>query len=77
MKTQICQCWVLPVDAMANPDRSGTADVTGYGPVPERIAHDVLGDTGGGRWWRRLFTTPAGLVGPTPADARSTAPWPT
>jgi hypothetical protein len=57
---------VLPIDALANPDQSDTADVTGYGPVPARIAHDILGDTGGGRWWRRLFTTPAGLVGADP-----------
>jgi len=40
----------------AEPAAGSDADVTGYGPLPARIAHDILGDTGGGRWRRRLFT---------------------
>jgi hypothetical protein len=40
----------------AEPVAGADADVTGYGPLPARIAHDILGDTGGGRWRRRLFT---------------------
>ena len=57
---------VLPVDALLDPDRGGAAEVTGYGPVPAQIAHDVLANTAGRRWWRRLFTGPAGVVGGDP-----------
>jgi uncharacterized protein DUF222 len=57
---------VLPVEALADPDQGGAADVTGHGPIPAEIAHDILADTAGRRWWRRLFTGPAGLIGADP-----------
>ena len=57
---------VLPVEALLDPERGGAAEVTGYGPIPAPIAHDLLADTNGQRWWRRLFTAPAGLVGADP-----------
>ena len=59
---------VLPVDALTRPaTQRGAADVTGYGPIPAEIAHDILAGTAGRRWWRRLFTTPTGgLVGGRP-----------
>ena len=57
---------VLPVDALVDPD-GAAADVTGHGPIPARIAHDILDNTKGRRWWRRLFATPTGgLVGADP-----------
>jgi hypothetical protein len=57
---------VLPVDALIDPD-GAAAEVTGHGPIPAPIAHDILDNTRGRRWWRRLFTTPAGgLVGADP-----------
>jgi Domain of unknown function (DUF222) len=58
---------VLPVDALVDPDTGGAAEVTGHGPIPAEIVHDVLADTCGRRWWRRLFATPTGgLVGADP-----------
>ena len=58
---------VVPADALLDPDHGGAADITGYGPVPAQIAHDLLVDTDGKRWWRRLFATPTGaLVGADP-----------
>jgi len=56
---------LIPADALADPD-TGVGDITGYGPIPAPIAHDILADTEGKRWWRRLFTTPAGVVGADP-----------
>ena len=57
---------VLPVAALVDPERGGAAEVSGYGPLPAEIAHDILGDTAGRRWWRRLFTGPGGLIGADP-----------
>jgi hypothetical protein len=59
-------CIVLPVDTLLDPDAGGAADVTGYGPIPAEIAHEILADTRGRRWWRRLFTAPGGVVGTDP-----------
>src|SRR5690349_12499760 len=57
---------VLPIDALIDPD-GAAAEVTGHGPIPAPIAHDILATTRGHRWWRRLFTTPTGgLVGADP-----------
>lgn len=59
---------LLPAAALLDPDteQAGAAEVTGYGPIPAAIAHDILADTHGTRWWRRLFTGPAGPVGADP-----------
>lgn len=63
---------VIPVDALLDPEHAGPADVTGYGPIPAAIAHDVLATTNGKRWWRRLFTRPETglLVGGDPRRRR-------
>ena len=66
---------VIPVASLLDPEHPGTADsaeVTGYGPIPAEIAHDVLASTQGKRWWRRLFTRPEGglLVGGDPRRRR-------
>ena len=44
------------------------AEGVGHGPIPAGIARDLLRDTMGRRWWRRLFTMPDGgpLVGADP-----------
>ena len=58
---------VLSVDALLDPATGGAADITGLGPIPAPIAPDILDNTQGRRWWRRLFTTPTGgLVGADP-----------
>jgi hypothetical protein len=41
---------------------AGSAEVTGFGPIPAGIARDILAATQGKRWWRRLFTHPDNLV---------------
>jgi hypothetical protein len=58
---------VLPIDALIDPEAGGAADVTGHGLLPAEIVHEILADTAGHRWWRRLFAAPAGgLVGADP-----------
>lgn len=51
---------------------SGTPELVGYGPVPMGIVRDILASTAGRRWWRRLFTAPAGgaLIGGDPRRRR-------
>ena len=49
---------VLPLDALLDPDSPVTGDLVGHGPLPAGIVRDLLRDTGGKRWWRRLFTHP-------------------
>jgi hypothetical protein len=39
---------------------AGSAEVVGHGPIPTGIARDLLANTLGRRWWRRLFTMPEG-----------------
>ena len=46
-----------PADAPAP-----VAEVLGYGPLPTPIARQILTDSQGRRWWRRLFTAPHGTV---------------
>ncbi|MDT7744984.1 MAG: hypothetical protein QOE59_4062, partial [Actinomycetota bacterium] len=59
---------VIPVDLLLDPDSPATGELTGHGPLPAGIVRDVLRDTGGKRWWRRLFASPAHgtLVGGDP-----------
>ena len=59
---------VLPRRRAARPrPRAGAARRRRHGPLPAAIVRDILADTGGRRWWRRLFTTPTGgLVGADP-----------
>jgi hypothetical protein len=56
---------VLPVEALLDPESARCAEVTGFGPVPSGIVRDLLADTAGQAWWRRLFAMPEGgpLVG--------------
>ncbi len=61
---------VLPVEALTDPDVAPAAEVTGYGPLPAEIARDVLADTAGRRWWRRLFAGPGGYLDADPRRRR-------
>jgi hypothetical protein len=49
---------VLPLDALLDPDSPATGDLVGHGPLPAGIVRDLLRDTEGKRWWRRLFAHP-------------------
>ena len=60
---------IVHADRCADRPRSGRAadDRRATGRSRPTIAHDILADTAGRRWWRRLFTTPTGgLVGADP-----------
>ncbi len=50
---------VIPVDLLIDPDSPATGDLTGHGPLPAGIVRDLLRETGGTRWWRRLFSHPS------------------
>ena len=68
---------VLPLDTLTDPDNPATGEVVGHGPLPAGIVRDLLADTRGKRWWRRLFAHPAHgtLVGGDPRRRRSTDSW--
>ncbi len=59
---------VMPIDQLLDPQHAGSAQIVGHGPVPGPIAADILATSRGRKWWRRLFTRPAGgpLVGGDP-----------
>lgn len=63
---------VMPIEALLDPESNRSADLTGYGPMPNGIVRDILADTQGKKWWRRLFTMPDGgpLVGGDPKRRR-------
>lgn len=63
---------VMPLGSLVDPDAGGSAEIVGCGPVPAGIAGELLASTAGKRWWRRLFTSPAGghLVGGDPRRRR-------
>jgi hypothetical protein len=43
------------------------AEVLGYGPLPVPLAREILAESQGRRWWRRLFTAPhGGIIGGDP-----------
>src|SRR5215217_6873884 len=51
---------LMPLDALLNPNTPTAAEMAGHGPLPAGIARDILHSSRGRRWWRRLFTAPAG-----------------
>jgi hypothetical protein len=63
---------VVPVDALLDPASTRTADITGHGPIPAGILRDLLAESAGSTWWRRLFTMPGNgpLVGGDPKRRR-------
>jgi hypothetical protein len=51
---------MMPLDALVNPDNPSAAEIPGYGPLPGDLARDIMTHSNGRKWWRRLFTAPAG-----------------
>jgi hypothetical protein len=51
---------LMPLDALLNPNTPTAAEMAGHGPLPAGMARDILHTSRGRRWWRRLFTAPAG-----------------
>ena len=50
---------MVPVENLLAPNQQQPAEVAGFGSIPAGIADEIIGRTGGRRWWRRLFTAPA------------------
>jgi hypothetical protein len=57
---------MMPLDALTNPDKPSTATIPGYLPLPSELARDILANSQGLKWWRRLFTAPQGPGSPGP-----------
>jgi hypothetical protein len=74
----------IPVTALTGEAGGATAEVVGHGPIPAELAKEILAESAGRRWWRRLFTAPhGGIAGGDPRRrcfdgvlAASTACWP-
>ena len=49
---------MVPVENLLAPNQA-PAEMPGFGLVPAGLADEIIGRTGGRRWWRRLFTAPA------------------
>lgn len=58
---------LMPLDTLINPDDHSAAVIPGYGPLPSQLAREIMTDSKGRKWWRRLFTAPQGSSkGPAP-----------
>lgn len=61
----------MPVQALLDPTDDRVANIPGYGPMPGRLAREIISTSQGRKWWRRLFTGPTGqLVGGDPLRRR-------
>ena len=50
---------LVPVENLLDPKSQKPAEMPGFGSIPAGLADEIIGRTGGRRWWRRLFTAPA------------------
>ena len=50
----------MPLDTLTDPAKPATATLGGYGPLPADLARDLITNSQGQKWWRRLFTAPTG-----------------
>jgi hypothetical protein len=62
---------LMPLDALTDPSSGRTATIPGHGHLPGELARQILSDSQGRKWWRRLFTSPTGnIVGGDPHRRR-------
>jgi hypothetical protein len=54
---------MMPLDALINADDHSAAVIPGYGPLPGKLAREIVASSKGRKWWRRLFTAPKGSAG--------------
>ena len=69
---------MMPLDWLLGSRLEQAAVLAGVGPVPGPLAREIVLNSQGRRWWRRLFTQPAGeggsvVIGGDPQRRRSTA----
>jgi hypothetical protein len=51
---------MMPLDSLLDPTVERAAHLLGFGPLPGPLAREAVLNSKGRRWWRRLFTHPAG-----------------
>ena len=51
---------MMPLDSLLDPAAEHVAHLLGFGPLPGPLAREVVLNSKGRRWWRRLFTHSAG-----------------
>ena len=54
---------MMPLDLLLDPTVERAAHLLGFGPLPGPLAREAVLNSKGRRWWRRLFTHPAGGSG--------------
>jgi hypothetical protein len=54
---------MMPLDSLLDPTVERAAQLLGFGPLPGPLAREVVLNSKGRKWWRRLFTQPAGGSG--------------
>jgi Domain of unknown function (DUF222) len=54
---------MMPLDSLLDPTVERAAQLLGFGPLPGPLGREVLLNSKGRKWWRRLFTHPAGGSG--------------
>ncbi len=54
---------MMPLDSLLDPTVERAAHLLGFGPLPGPLAREAVLNSKGRRWWRRLFTHPAGGSG--------------
>jgi hypothetical protein len=63
---------VMGLDVLLDANNQTSAELDGYGPLPAKLARDLLATSKGRLWWRRLYAAPVGgpLVGGDPHRRR-------
>jgi Domain of unknown function (DUF222) len=54
---------LMPLDALINSKNRRAAVIPGFGPLPVDLACQIVANSKGAKWWRRLFTAPSGAIG--------------
>jgi Domain of unknown function (DUF222) len=50
---------LMPLDSLLNKANASVAVIPGYGPLPGELARQIVTNSQGRKWWRRLFTAPS------------------
>lgn len=62
---------MMPLETLTGQSYGRAAALPGHGPLPAALAREIMTNTQGRKWWRRLFTAPTGhLVGGDPHRRR-------